>query len=137
MALSLDDSRRPVLAQWLFTNGFDPHDVPLDADLTIIDTEQGRAIRCEVFFRNEEGAKVIDERGEREARQIITLPLKTEPPKWWTPYEKPTREQLLAAVERVRKLHAEEFGCCSHCTCEDSVLYPCPTIRALDGEEQP
>jgi hypothetical protein len=39
-----------------------------------------------------------------------------------------------AAVSRVRALHREEFGCCSHCTRADAVPYPCPTIRALNGE---
>ncbi|MEU3507700.1 hypothetical protein ABZ733_07190 [Streptomyces longwoodensis] len=38
-----------------------------------------------------------------------------------------------AAVARVRALHREECGSCEHCTRADSVPYPCPTIRALDG----
>lgn len=39
-----------------------------------------------------------------------------------------------AAITRVRQLHREEYGCCEHCTRADSVPYPCPTIRALDGD---
>ena len=39
-----------------------------------------------------------------------------------------------AAIVRVRALHTDEFGSCSHCTRADAVPYPCPTIRTLDGE---
>lgn len=42
-----------------------------------------------------------------------------------------------AALARVRALHREEYGCCEHCTRADIVPYPCPTIRALDGQEAP
>lgn len=41
------------------------------------------------------------------------------------------------AIDRVRALHREEHGSCAECTHEFSVPFPCPTIRALDGEEQP
>lgn len=40
-----------------------------------------------------------------------------------------------AALARVRALHREEYGSCRECTHESSVLYPCATIRVLDGEE--
>ena len=42
-----------------------------------------------------------------------------------------------AAIARVRALHREEYGGCAECTHESSVLWPCATIRALDGQEQP
>lgn len=42
-----------------------------------------------------------------------------------------------AALARVRALHRNEYESCAECTHESSVLYPCATIRALDGEEQP
>lgn len=42
-----------------------------------------------------------------------------------------------AAIARVRALHRNEYESCAECTHEFSVSYPCPTIRALDGEEQP
>ncbi|MFE3031543.1 hypothetical protein ACFXKY_07830 [Streptomyces canus] len=48
-----------------------------------------------------------------------------------------------AATERVRALHRrnEHTGDCEHCSAGDypdySVPYPCPTIRALEGREQP
>lgn len=38
-----------------------------------------------------------------------------------------------AAIARVRALHQQESGLCAHCTREDGVPYPCPTIRAIDG----
>lgn len=41
---------------------------------------------------------------------------------------------LQAALERVRQLHREEYGCCVACMHEASVPWPCDTIRALDGE---
>jgi hypothetical protein len=39
----------------------------------------------------------------------------------------------LDAVDRVRSLHREQYGCCAHCTRADTVVHPCPTIKALDG----
>lgn len=39
-----------------------------------------------------------------------------------------------AAIARVRALHKEEYGCCAECTSVHAVPYPCPTIRALDGD---
>lgn len=39
---------------------------------------------------------------------------------------------LIAAVARLRALHTDDFGGCAHCTREDFVPYPCPTITALD-----
>lgn len=42
-----------------------------------------------------------------------------------------------AALARVRTLHRNEYESCAECTHESSVSFPCPTIRALDGEGQP
>ena len=44
-----------------------------------------------------------------------------------------------ARIKRVRALHRQEYGdgSCAECTHEFHVSYPCPTIRALDGQEQP
>jgi hypothetical protein len=44
------------------------------------------------------------------------------------------RHRAEQALARVRELHREEYGSCEHCTRADSVPYPCPTIRALDGD---
>ncbi|WP_435279137.1 hypothetical protein [Streptomyces sp. 1222.5] len=44
-------------------------------------------------------------------------------------------DQDAQAIARLRALHREEYGSCAECTHAISVLWPCPTIRALDGEE--
>ena len=137
---TLPSDRRTELANWLTTNGIDPADVLVDADLTIIDTDNGRAIHYEKTVRDANGRIQADERGDHVATEMCTVPLQTEPPRWWTPYVKPTREQLLAAEARVRTLHRrnEHSGVCEHCSEHDypdyAVPWPCPTIRALDGE---
>lgn len=41
---------------------------------------------------------------------------------------------LLAAIQRVRELHIQESEITTFCK-ECSYTYPCPTIKALDGEE--
>jgi hypothetical protein len=41
------------------------------------------------------------------------------------------------AIARVRALHVDEYGLCGECTGSHGVPYPCPTVRALDGQEQP
>lgn len=43
-----------------------------------------------------------------------------------------------ARIKRVRELHSDKWGCgsCAECTHESSVPFPCPTILALNGEEQ-
>lgn len=47
--------------------------------------------------------------------------------------------QAEAALARVRALHVPEMGICLECweECWDHPAYPCPTIRALDGEDAP
>lgn len=41
-------------------------------------------------------------------------------------------EKAEAAIARVRVLHREAYGCCEECTNSHAVLWPCPTIQALD-----
>jgi hypothetical protein len=141
MAIQTDWSRRTELCDWLTANGIAPNTVPIDGDLLIVDTEDGRTIRYETFVRAKTGAKVMDPRGS-EAYETHTVPLKTEPPAWFEPYEKPTREQLLTAADRVRALHPrnENTGECEYCSARDyptyAVSFPCDTVRALDGEGQ-
>jgi hypothetical protein len=137
---TLPEGRRTALCGWLTANGINPHDVPADADMTIDKGPTGRFLRCEVFDRSLDGRLQVDERGERVALMVVNVPLQVEPPEWWTPYEKPTREQLLTVVDRVRKLHHDwenDPGHCAHCTGPDGNLvpFPCPTIRALDGPD--
>ena len=142
MPVPTDYARRTALCEWLTAHGIEPNTVPVDGDLTIIDTDQGRAIRVETMVRTDDGHKMLNDRGTGEAREIRVVPLVVEPPEWWTPYEKPTREQLLAVVERVRKLHhptsvvaAAEAGIEPDCAVCGPNVWPCPTIRALDGEQ--
>lgn len=132
---TLPEGRRTALCAWLTANGINPNDVPTDAEMTINKGPTGRFLRCEVFDRGPDGRIQLDERRERTALMVVNVPLQVEPPEWWKPYEKPTRDQLLSVVEQVRALHAEEYGCCSHCTRADTVIYPCSTVRALDGQE--
>lgn len=40
-----------------------------------------------------------------------------------------------ARIKRVRELHRDDYGSCAECTHEYGVPYPCPTIRALNGEQ--
>jgi uncharacterized protein with PIN domain len=54
---------------------------------------------------------------------------------------KPSHNELLEAIERVRKIHTPfwlDEPHCSECHSyevdENYASYPCPTIRALDGE---
>lgn len=48
----------------------------------------------------------------------------------------PQESAQARVIERVRSLHRQEYGSCAECTHESSVAWPCPTIRALNGEEQ-
>jgi hypothetical protein len=142
MALHLDRSRSDALCAWLTANGIEPNTVPVDADLTVVSTDDGRILRCEVYVHTEDGRVILNDRGDDKAREIRTVPLVVDPPVWWTPYEKPTREQLLTAADRVRALHQrnENTGECEYCSFRDyptyAVPYPCDTVRALDGQEQ-
>ncbi|MFD8777567.1 hypothetical protein [Streptomyces sp. NPDC059916] len=130
-------TRREAVCAWLTANGINPNDVPNDADLAIDTSPTGRLIRCEVFERDLDGRIQMDVHDEAPARSVITVPLKTDPPTWWEPHIKPTRDQLLAATDRVRQLHArnQHTSDCEHCSERDypdySVTWPCPTIQAL------
>lgn len=129
-----DDDRREALCTWLRANSINPNDVPLHGDLYLEAGPDGtQHIVYEAFHLTADGYRHVDERGLNAATERRTTPLLVDPPDWWEPYRKPTREQLLEAVDRVRALHREEYGCCAHCTRAESVLYPCPTIRALEG----
>lgn len=44
-------------------------------------------------------------------------------------------DQLYAQLDAVRALHINDYGLCGECTNSHGVLWPCPTIRALDGQE--
>lgn len=43
-----------------------------------------------------------------------------------------------ARVKAVRALHRQEYNACDWCSTNDRYVdWPCPTIAALDGKEQP
>lgn len=96
--------RQQAVADWLEANGINPGDVPIDADMTIDDGPDGRFIRCEVFHLNSDGRRQPDETGQRVATKFVTAPLKVEPPQWWEPRVKPTRDDLLAVLGNVQQL---------------------------------
>lgn len=138
--------RREILCAWLTANGIDPNAVPLDADLTIETWPHARirerVIRCEVYVNDAAGRHMLNERGTEAAREIRTVPLAVEPPEWWTPHIKPTREQLLVGFAAVSRLHVRNANCgvCEHCSERDypdyDVQWPCPTMQAL-GDLKP
>ncbi|MFJ3043661.1 hypothetical protein [Streptomyces tendae] len=142
------EDRREAVCAWLRANGIDPDNVPQDADLYLEpapegDPYTGRYLHYEVFHLNSDGRRHVDERGLSAARERRMTPLLVEPPDWWEPYRKPTRDQLLDVLAKVQALHRcnEHTGDCEHCSQRDypdySVPWPCPTMRALGVEVQP
>lgn len=132
--------RRKLLCDWLTANGVDPNRVPRDSELYIEtdDNAQG-TLYFEQYDVDAFDRRVLNERGDDCARRHATVPLAVEPPEWWTPYTKPTREQLLRQLDAVSKLHVRNAnsGTCEHCSERDYPNYdtpwPCPTIQALGG----
>lgn len=102
------ENRREAVCAWLTANGINPRDVPQDADITIDQAATGRFLRCEVFDRGPDGHIKVDERGKKPAILVINVPLQVEPPDWWEPHVKPTRDQLLAVLKQVQDLADEE-----------------------------
>jgi hypothetical protein len=96
--------RREEYVAWLEANNINPRHVLRDADVTIEDRPTGRVLRCEVCALTPDGHKQVDERGKRVATEFAEVPLLVQPPEWWEPYEKPTRNELLELVADLRKL---------------------------------
>ena len=102
-------TRRDEYCAWLTANGIEPAHIPIDADITITTARDGtRSIVYEEFHLTTDGHRQIDERLQRAAIRKTSTPLIAEPPDWWQPYEKPTRDQLLAILKRVQALADEE-----------------------------
>lgn len=97
-------NRRVALSAWLTDNGINPNDVPAHADMTIDDGPDGRTIRCEVYDRTTDGHIQPDDTGQKVASRFVTVPLLSDPPEWWEPRVKPTRDELLGVVARLRQL---------------------------------
>lgn len=103
-------NRREAYAAWLTANNINPNLVPLDADVYLDTAPDGtRHIVYEAFHLTPDGHRQVNERGDGVAIERRTTPLLVEPPDWWEPYRKPTREQLLNVLERVKAL-ADEKG---------------------------
>jgi hypothetical protein len=103
------ENRREALCEWLRANGVDPDSIPQDADLYLEpapegDPYTGRYLHYEAFHLNSDGRRHVDERGHGAARERRRTPLLVDPPDWWEPYRKPTRDQLLEVVDKLRKL---------------------------------
>lgn len=95
--------RRQAICDWLAANGIDPNYVPRDTDLTIETDDRGqRLIKCEAFVRQADGSLTLDEHGTDAARETRTVPLTVEPPEWWKPHVKPTRDELIEQLAAVR-----------------------------------
>lgn len=140
--------RRQLVCDWLTANGVDPNRVPLDADITISNYPTRQLLNVELYCLDVNGNKCLDERGQDAARERVSVPLLADPPAWWQPYRKPTREQLLTIVSAVNRLHrgVEHGGqvICAECSALDDkgstdnapVAHPCATVKAL-GQHAP
>lgn len=97
--------RREAYCAWLTANNINPSHVLRDADVYIeTDTDGTQRIVYEGCQLDSEGRKQLNERGDGVAIEPRTTPLLVEPPSWWEPYRKPTRDQLLSVLDRVRTL---------------------------------
>jgi hypothetical protein len=98
-------ARLEAYRAWLTANGIDPSTVPWDGDVVIVDNPDGtRSIVYEEFELDDQGRKQLDERLQHAAIRKCSTALIEDPPEWWKPYQKPTRDQLLATEERIRSL---------------------------------
>ena len=141
MARTWPEDRREAVCAWLTANGINPADAPIDGDLYLTPGPDGDLhIHYEAFHRDSTGHRHLDERGQEPAVEQRSTPLRVDPPPWWEPYRKPTRDDLLAALDRVRQLHVrnENSGICEHCSERDypdyEVTWPCPTMKAVLGD---
>jgi hypothetical protein len=109
---------REELCAWLTANGIDADEVPDDADMTIeTDATGQRWIRTEIYATNANGKRFVNAYGTAAARLRTMTPLKAEPPAWWEPRKKPTRDQLQAQLRAVYRERA-------HLVAHLATLYP-------------
>jgi len=94
----LTEDRQAAICAWLTANNINPSDIPQDADLTIRSQPDGtRFIHYEAYIRDTTtGGIIATERRDGPTIERRTAQLVVEPPAWWEPFEKPTREQLEA-----------------------------------------
>lgn len=98
-------NRREAYCAWLTANHISPKDVLQNSDVYLDTAPDGsQVIIYEGCVLDSEGRRQLDERVNRVATEQRTTPLLAAPPPWWEPYRKPTRDQLLAVVNDLRKL---------------------------------
>lgn len=90
--------RQEAVAAWLAANGIAAEDVLLDSDITIAGSPGSRTLTVEVCDLTADGHRQIDERLQKVATKLVTVPLTVEP-EWWEPHVKPTRDDLLAGED--------------------------------------
>lgn len=134
---------RADVCDWLTALGIAPSDVPTDSDLYITtDSGEPPMLHFEVYVRDDAGRRLINAQRTGPVIERRSVPLTVEPPKHWQPHRNPTREELLAAVDRVRTLHQPirvptvvgERNACVVCDGDpmNEPQYPCATLAALD-----
>jgi hypothetical protein len=88
--LHIAQGRVPAVQEWLRANGIEPDDVPVDADMTIEDTPDGRVIHYVANLRNDEGRVQADPFHDgKTLREQRAVPLVVEPPADWPVYGAP------------------------------------------------
>lgn len=98
-------TRLDAYRAWLTANAIDPNTVPINGDITIVDNpDRTRSIVYEAFELDADGRKQLNERRDGAAIRTCSTALIVDPPTWWKPYEKPTRDQLLAFLDEIQKL---------------------------------
>jgi len=98
--------RHQAYCAWLTANNIDPKLIPLDGDITIVESGGQRHIHYEALDLDADGRKHLDERRQKVAMSRRSTRLLVEPPDWWEPYEKPTRDDLLELLTQIRELAA-------------------------------
>lgn len=103
--------RRQLVCDWLTANGVDPKRVPRDSDLYVETDDSGaQTLHFEQYDVDDNGHRVLNQQGDGVAIRDAAVPLLVEPPEWWQPHRKPTREQLLDQLRAVYRERAHLVG---------------------------
>lgn len=94
--LHIAQGRTDAVQAWVRANGIEPNTVPVDADMTIEDGQDGRVIRYAAYALSDSGAKLADPlRNGASRREERVVPLVVEPPADWPVYAAPPRKEAL------------------------------------------
>lgn len=92
--LHVAEGRDRALRDWVRANGLNPNEIPINADMTIEDTPDGRVIRYTAYTLSSSGAKLADPVRSGEAlTEERAVPLVVEPPAGWPMYAVPEAPQ--------------------------------------------